>query len=46
VAGWIGTDVYAYPGQDRLTIGNYGEVGQLPRVDVQISLGVSAGRFP
>jgi hypothetical protein len=45
-AGWIGADVYAYPGQDRLTIGNYGEAGRLPRVEVQIALGVSAGQFP
>ena len=45
-AGWIGADAYAYPGQDRLTIGNYGEVGQLPRVEVQIAVGVSAGQFP
>jgi hypothetical protein len=45
-AGWIGADVFAYPGQDRLTIGNYGEVGQLPRVEVQIAVGVSAGQFP
>jgi hypothetical protein len=45
-AGWVGTDVFTYPGQDRLTIGNFGEVGQLPRVEIQIALGVSAGQFP
>ena len=45
-AGWVGTDVFTYPGQDRLTIGNFGEVGRLPRVEIQIALGVSAGQFP
>ena len=45
-AGWIGTDIFAYPGQDRLTIANYGDVGQLPRLEVQISVGASAGQFP
>jgi hypothetical protein len=44
-AGWIGADVFTYPGQDRLTIGNYGEVGQLPHLEVQISLGLSLGQF-
>jgi hypothetical protein len=44
-AGWIGADVFTYPGQDRLTIGNYGEVGQLSHLDVQISLGLSLGQF-
>jgi hypothetical protein len=44
-AGWLGVDVTTYPGQDRLTIGNYGEVGQLPHVDVQITFGLSLGRF-
>jgi hypothetical protein len=45
-AGWVGTDVLTYLGQDRLTIGNFGEVGRLPRIEIQIALGVSAGRFP
>ena len=45
-AGWLGIDVYTYPGQDRLTIGNYGEVGQLPHVEVQIAFGISLGQFP
>jgi hypothetical protein len=43
--GWIGADVYTYPGQDRLTIGNYGEVGQLPHLEVQLSVGLSLGQF-
>ena len=45
-AGWLGADVFTYPGQDRLTIANYGEVGRLPRIEVQIALGISAGQFP
>jgi hypothetical protein len=45
-AGWLGVDVYSYPGQDRLTIGNYGEVGRLPHVEVQIALGIGMGQFP
>jgi hypothetical protein len=45
-AGWVGSDVFTYPGQDRLTIGNYGEVGRLPRLEVQIAVGVSLGQFP
>lgn len=44
-AGWIGLDAFTYPGQDRLTIGNYGEVGQLPHLEVQISFGISLGQF-
>jgi hypothetical protein len=44
-AGWIGADIYTYPGQDRLTIGNYGDVGQLPHVEVQVSFGISLGQF-
>jgi hypothetical protein len=44
-AGWISADIYTYPGQDRLTIGNYGEVGQLPHLDVQLSFGMSLGQF-
>lgn len=45
-AGWLGTDVFTYPGQDHLTIGNYGEVGQLPHLEVQIAIGISVGQFP
>ena len=44
-AGWLGGDFTIYPGQDRLTIGNYGEVGQLPHVEVQIAFGISLGQF-
>jgi hypothetical protein len=44
-AAWIGADLYVYPGRDRLTVGNYGEVGQLPRLELQISLGAGIGRF-
>jgi hypothetical protein len=45
-AGWIGVDVLAYPGRDRLEIGGLGDSGQLPRVEVQIATGLSLGRFP
>jgi hypothetical protein len=45
-AGWIGVDVLGYPGRDRLEIGGLGDIGQLPRVEVQIATGLSLGRFP
>jgi hypothetical protein len=46
VAAWVGTDLLVYPGDDRLTIGNYdGDVGHLPRLEVQIAAGVGLGRF-
>jgi hypothetical protein len=44
-AGWIGADAFTYPGQDRLTIGNYGNVGQLPHLEVQLSFGLGLGQF-
>jgi hypothetical protein len=44
-AVWLGADLFAYPGQDRLTIGNYGDVGSLPRLEVQLAFGISLGRF-
>jgi hypothetical protein len=44
-AGWVGTDVFVYPGDDRLTIGNYGDVGRLPRLEVQIAVGIGLGQF-
>jgi len=44
-AGWLGTDIFTYPGQDRLTVGDVGEVGRLPRLEVQIAVGISAGQF-
>ena len=44
-AGWVGTDVFVYPGDDRLTIGNYGDVGRLPRLEVQIAVGMALGHF-
>lgn len=44
-AAWIGLDVFSYPGQDRLTVQGYGEVGQMPHWETQIALGMSLGRF-
>jgi hypothetical protein len=44
-AAWLGADLYAYPGQDRLTIGNYGDVGRLSHVEVQLAFGISLGQF-
>jgi len=45
LAGWVGTDLFVYPGDDRLSIGSIGEVGRLPRLEVQIAAGVGLGRF-
>jgi hypothetical protein len=44
-AGWAGADVFYFPGHDRLSVGNYGEVGRLPRTELQLSLGMALGRF-
>lgn len=44
-AAWAGADLFVYPGQDRLFVGNHGEVGRLPHVEVQLGLGISLGRF-
>jgi hypothetical protein len=44
-AVWLGTDLFVYPGDDRLTVGNYGNVGHLPRLEVQIAAGLGLGRF-
>jgi hypothetical protein len=43
--GWLGVDVFVYPGEDRLTIGNYGAVGNLPRLEAQLAAGIGLGRF-
>jgi hypothetical protein len=45
-AGWIGLDLLAYPGHDRLEIGDLGDGGQLPHLEVQVASGLSLGRFP
>jgi hypothetical protein len=42
---WAGADLFAYPGQDRLTLGNQGEVGQLPHLELQVAAGIGLGRF-
>jgi hypothetical protein len=44
-AAWAGADLFIYPGRDRLTVANHGEVGALPHLELQIALGVSLGRF-
>ena len=44
-AGWLGADVLVYPGDDRLTIGNHGDVGRLPRLEITLALGISLGQF-
>ena len=45
-AAWLGVDALAFPGRDSLEIGGVGDVGQLPRLEIQIAFGVSLGRFP
>ena len=45
LAVWVGADLLGFPGQDNLTVGNYGQVGRLPHVEIQVSLGVAWGRF-
>lgn len=45
-AAWLGLDALAFPGRDSLEIGGVGDVGQLPRLEIQIASGVSLGRFP
>jgi len=42
---WIGADALLWPGHDRLVITGVSEHGQLPRFEVQVSLGLSLGRF-
>ena len=41
----IRADLLDYPGQDRLTVNNLGQVGQLPHLEVQLVLGIALGRF-
>jgi hypothetical protein len=44
-AVWIGAELFDYPGQDRLTVENIGEVGRLPHLEAQFAVGISLGRF-
>jgi hypothetical protein len=44
-AVWIGADLLGYPGQDNLTTGKDVKVGQLPHLEIQVSLGIALGRF-
>jgi hypothetical protein len=43
---WIGADVLYWPGHDRLEIAGLTAQGELPRLEVQVALGLSLGRFP
>jgi hypothetical protein len=42
---WLGVDFLDYPARDRLTVGNYGEVGRLHNLEIQVALGIALGRF-
>jgi hypothetical protein len=44
-AAWVGADLLGFLGQDNLTVGNYGPVGRLPNLEIQVSLGIAPGRF-
>lgn len=44
-AVWVGADLLDFPGQDNLVVGNYGQIGHLPHLELQVSLGVALGRF-
>lgn len=44
-AVWAGADLFIYPGRDRLSAVNYGELGPLPHLELQIAVGTSFGRF-
>jgi hypothetical protein len=41
---WLGADLLGFPGQDNLTIGK-DRTGQLPHLEIQVSLGIALGRF-
>jgi len=45
-APWIGVDVLVWPGHDRLEVAGQTTTGVLPRLEVQLALGLSLGRFP
>jgi hypothetical protein len=44
-AVWAGISLFVYPGHEYLAIKGYDVVGELPRLDVQLALGLSLGRF-
>jgi len=43
---WIGLDLQYWPGPDRLEISGVADRGQLPRLELQLAVGLSLGRFP
>lgn len=43
---WIGVDILLWPGHESLVVGGLPAVGDLPRFELQVSLGISLGRFP
>jgi len=43
---WIGADARLWPGHDSLVVGGLSVEGALPRFELQLSLGMSVGRFP
>jgi hypothetical protein len=46
VAPWIGADALIWPGHDSLVVGGLPAMGALPRFELQLSVGMSLGRFP
>jgi hypothetical protein len=44
-AAWLGVDLLGFPGQDSLTVGNLGQVGHLPHLEIQVALGIALGQF-
>lgn len=43
---WIGLDLQYWPGPDRLEIAGVADRGELPRLELQLAVGLSLGRFP
>ena len=43
---WIGLDLQYWPGPDRLAIAGVADQGRLPRLELQLAVGLSLGRFP
>jgi hypothetical protein len=45
-ASFVGLDFLVWPGRDALVIEGVADQGRLPRLEVQLSAGLSLGRFP
>ncbi len=43
---WVGADLLFWPGHERLEIAGLGARGELPRLELQLALGLSLGRLP